>query len=60
MAHVVESVVDMSVVVGTLVVVGDCRLAGFGLVLENVASEDPQNTRYSAFRVAGSLWDVLS
>ena len=57
MVHVVESVVDM------LIVVGDCRLAGFGgfgPVLGIVACEDPQNTRYSAFRVAGSLWDVLS
>ena len=52
MAFAVESVVDM------LVVVGDCRLVGFGLVLENVASEDPQNTRYLAFHVVRSLWDV--
>ena len=54
MAFVVESVVDM------LVVEGDCRLAGFGLVLGNVASEDPQNMRYLAFHVVGSLWDVLA
>ena len=54
MAFVVESVVDM------LVVVGDCRLAGLGLVLENVASEDPQSTRYSASHVVCSLWDVCA
>ena len=54
MAFVVESVVGM------LIAVGDCRLAGLGLVLENVASEDPQNTRYLTFHVVGSLWDVLA
>ena len=54
MAFVVESVVDM------LVVVGEHRLVGFGLVLGNVASKDPQNTRYLAFHVVGSLWDVLA
>ena len=52
MAFVVESVVDM------LVVVGEHRLVGLGPVLENVASEDPQNTRYSASHVVCSLWDV--
>ena len=54
MAFVVESVVDM------LVVVGEHRLVGFGPVLGNVASEDPQNMRHLAFRAMGSLWDVLA
>ena len=32
-------VCEVGLVVGVLVVVGDCRLVGLGLVLENVASE---------------------
>ena len=60
MAHVVESVVDMSVVVGTLVVVGDCRLAGFGLVSENVASEGPHSKMCLAFHAVDSPSDVLA
>ena len=47
-------------VVGTLVVVGDCRLVGFGLVLENVASEGPHSKTYLAFHVVDSPLDVLA
>ena len=54
MVYVVESVVDMSVVVG------DCRLVGFGLVLENVASEGPHSKMYLAFHVVDSPSDVLA
>ena len=46
MACVVGLDVDVLVVV-------DCKLAGVGTVLENVTSEDPQNTRYLAFHVVG-------
>ena len=45
--------------VDVLVVVG-YKLAGVGLVLDIVASEDPQNMRYSVFRVVDSLWDVFA
>ena len=54
MVHVVESVVDMSVVVG------DGRLAGFGLVLENVASEGPHSKMCLAFHAVDSPSDVLA
>ena len=54
MAYVVESVVDMSVVVG------DCRLVGFGLVLGNVASEGPHSKMCLAFHAVDSSLDVLA
>ena len=47
-------------VVGTLVVVGDCRLVGFGLVLENVACEDPHSKMCLAFHAVDSPSDVLA
>ena len=52
-ASVVESVVDR------LVVVGDCRLAGFGPVLGIVSCGDPRSMRYLGFHVVDSLWDVF-
>ena len=54
MVHVVESVVDM------LVVVGDCRLVGFGLVLGNVASEGPHSKMCLVFHAVDSPLDVLA
>ena len=53
-------VCEVGWVVGMLVVVGEHRLVGFGPVLGNVTSEDPQNMRCLAFHVVGSLWDVLA
>ena len=47
----VESVVDM------LVVVGDCRLAGFGPVLGIVSCEDPRSKMCLVFHVVDSLLD---
>ena len=46
-------------VVGTLVVVGDCRLVGVGPVLGNVASEGPHSMMCLGFHVVDSLWDVF-
>ena len=54
MVHVVESVVDMSVVVG------NCRLVGFVLVLGNVASEGPHSKMCLAFHAVDSPSDVLA
>ena len=52
MAFVVESVVDI------LVVVGDCRLVGFGpAVLGNVASEDPYSKMCLVFHAMDSPLD---
>ena len=50
-AFVVESVADK------LVVVGDCRLVGFGPVLDAVSCEDPHSMRCLGFHVVDSLWD---
>ena len=47
-------------VVGMWVVVGDCRLVGFGPVLGNVASEGPHSKMCLVFHAVDSLWDVLS
>ena len=54
MAFVVESVVDM------LVVVGDCRLAGFGPVLGIVSCEDPHSKMCLVFHAMDLLLDVLA
>ena len=54
MAFVVESVVDM------LVVVGDCRLVGFGPVLDTVSCEDPHNMMCLVFHVVDSLLDEIA
>ena len=54
MAFVVESVVDR------LVVVGEHRLVGFGLVLGIVSCEDPHSMMCLEFRAVDSPWDVAT
>ena len=54
MAFVVESVVDM------LVVMGDCRLVGFGPVLGIVSCEDPHSKMCLVFHAVDSLLDEIA
>ena len=51
---------EVGLVVGTLVVVGDCRLAGFGPVLGIVSCEDPHSKMCLVFHAVGSPLDVLA
>ena len=53
-AFVVESVADK------LVVVGDCRLVGFGPVLDTVSCEDPHNMMCLVFHAVDSPLGVFA